>query len=121
MFDPEGETDGFVYTVNAPTNLVISTLCDDGSRMGIHMAGHMLNLLIEADAFNEHDTASVVSQTGQTLTATVGVLVENREVQAFMANSEQVRLVVVSVSGVPDEVQPTPEETQAALAKWVGQ
>ena len=53
---PDENTEGFCYTVDAPTNLWVGALCDDGSRMGNHFMAFILNELIEADCFSEGDS-----------------------------------------------------------------
>ena len=43
VFDPDGVDEGFVYTVDAPTNLWVQALTDQGSRMGAHFMAAGLN------------------------------------------------------------------------------
>lgn len=97
IFDPEGKAESFCYTHNAPTNLWIGALCDDGSRMHVEFMTYILNGLLEDDAFNEGDTFVVRNQNGVELTATVGAAVAARSVDAFQALSDTVRTVSVHV------------------------
>lgn len=98
VFDPDGNEEGFCYTVDAPTNLWIEALCSDGSRMGHEFMAFILNELIEADGFGEGAEIEVADQDGVTLIATVGEEVPNRSVKAFLANSATVRRVYVTVN-----------------------
>jgi hypothetical protein len=97
IFDPEGKQEAFCYTHNAPTNLWIGALCDDGSRMHVDFMTYILNGLLEDDSFNEGDTFAVQNQDGVALTATVGAEVAARSVDAFQALTDTVRKVSVHV------------------------
>ena len=97
VFDPDGKDEGFVYSINAPTNLWVGAICDDGSRMGAQFMAHVLNGLIEADSWGEGDSYEIANQNGVKLTATVGEEVPARSVDAFQAQSATVRKVTVSV------------------------
>jgi|KBSMisStaDraftv2_1062788.scaffolds.fasta_scaffold119639_4 hypothetical protein len=97
IFDPDGKQESFCYTHNAPTNLWIGALCDDGSRMHVDFMTYILNGLMEDDAFNEGDTFVVRNQDGVSLTATVGAEVAARSVDAFQALTDTVRKVSVHV------------------------
>lgn len=102
VFDPEGKDESFTYTVDAPVNLWIGALCEDGSRMGSQFMAFVLNELIEADCFSEGDVVEVHNQDGTTLTATVGRRVPARQVEAFAARGPgrwpTVRIVTVAVA-----------------------
>lgn len=99
---PDKDSEAFCYTVDAPTNLWIGALCEDGSRMGNNFMAFVLNELIEADCFNKGDTVEVSNQDGVLLTATVGQLVPARQVEAFAAKGPgrwpTVRIVTVAVA-----------------------
>jgi hypothetical protein len=97
VFDPEGKQEAWVYSVDAPINLWVGALCDDGSRMGADFMAHVLNELLEADAFYEGDTVEIKNQSGVSLTATVGPEVPARSVEAFQALTDTVRKVTVHV------------------------
>jgi hypothetical protein len=97
VFDPDGQTEGFTYTVNAPTNLWIGAVCDDGSRMSHEFMAYFLNSLLEADAFDEGDFVITRNQDRVQLTAIVGPLVAARSVDAFQAQTDEVRKVSVHV------------------------
>jgi hypothetical protein len=97
IFDPDGKQESFCYTHNAPTNLWIGALCDDGSRMHVNFMTHLINELLEADGFNEGDFVQVRNQDGTVLTAIVGAAVPARSVDAFQALTDTVRKVTVHV------------------------
>lgn len=99
VFDPDGREEGFVYTVDAPTNLWVGALCDDGSRMAHEFMGYVLNSLIDEDCFNEGDFVTLANQNGTGLIATVGEEVPVDEVQALQARhaGPTVRKVTVAV------------------------
>lgn len=101
VFDPEGVEESFVYTVDAPTNLWIGALCDDGSRMGTEFMAHLLNSLIDNDMFNEGNAATVVDQSGITMIVTVGPHVPALDVEAYFAETLHVRVVTVTVPTPP--------------------
>jgi len=97
IFDPEGKQEAFCYTHNAPTNLWIGALCDDGSRMGVEFMNYIINCLLEDDLFNEGDFYMVQNQDGVKLTAIVGPAVPARSVDAFQSLTDTVRTVTVHV------------------------
>ena len=97
IFDPDGQQESFCYTHNAPTNLWIGALCDDGSRMHVNFMTHFLNELMEADAFDEGDFVQMRNQDGIVLTAIVGPSVPARSVDAFQSLTDTVRTVSVHV------------------------
>jgi hypothetical protein len=89
--------EAFCYTTNAPTNLWVGAICNDGSRMDVRFLGYFLNQLIEADAFNEGDFVMDRNQDGVKLTAIVGSEVPARSVDAFQAQTDTVRKVSIHV------------------------
>ena len=97
IFDPDGKQESFCYTHNAPTNLWIGALCEDGSRMHVNFMTHILNELLEADAFEEGDFFTLQNQDGVKLTAIVGASVPARSVDAFQSLTDTVRKVSVHV------------------------
>lgn len=97
IFDPDGKQESFCYTHNAPTNLWIGAVCDDGSRMHVQFMTYILNGLLEDDSFEEGDTFLVENQDGVKLTATVGPEVSARSVEAFQSLTDTVRKVTVHV------------------------
>jgi len=97
IFDPEGKQESFCYTHNAPTNLWIGALCDDGSRMSVQFMTHFLNELMDIDGFNEGDFVQMRNQDGVVLTAIVGGSVPARSVDAFQSLTDTVRTVLVHV------------------------
>ena len=97
VFDPDGKNESFTYTVNAPTNLWIGAICEDGSRMSVEFQAFFLNRLLEDDCFNEGDFVMTQNQDRTKLTAIVGPLVAARSVEAFQAQSDEVRKVSVHV------------------------
>lgn len=97
IFDPEGKQEAFCYTYDAPTNLWIGALCDDGSRMHVEFMTYIINCLLEDDLFEEGDFFLVQNQDGVKLTAIVGPSVPARSVQAFQALTDTVRKVTVHV------------------------
>ena len=97
IFDPEGQQESFCYTHNAPTNLWIGALCDDGSRMAVQFMTYILNELMEGDLFDEGDFFMVQNQDGVKLTAIVGAAVPARSVDAFQSLTDTVRKVTVHV------------------------
>lgn len=97
VFDPEGKQEAFCYTVNAPTNLWVGALCEDGSRMGVDFMTYLLNGLLESDGFDEGDFFQVQDQSEVMLTAIVGKEVPVSIVQAFQATTDTVRKVSVNV------------------------
>jgi hypothetical protein len=97
IFDPDGKQEAFCYTHNAPTNLWIGALCDDGSRMAVEFMTYLINGLLEDDCFEEGDFFMVRNQDGVPLTATVGAEVAARSVDAFQALTDTVRKVSVHV------------------------
>lgn len=103
VFDPDGRDESFCYSVNAPTNLWIGALCEDGLRMSPQFMAYILNELIEQDGFNEGDVVLVDNQDGALLQATVGGMVPARRFQAYMARSLTVRTVAVRTirAGLP--------------------
>ena len=77
VFSAEGDPDpkeGFVYSTNAPTNLWIGAICDDGSRMGHQIMAHILNGILRNDEFIEGGVYALRSQSvdGPVLLAEVG-------------------------------------------------
>ena len=97
VFDPDGKDEAFCYTVDAPINLWVSALVDDGSRMGSHFMAFILNELIEADCFGEGDAVLVSNQDGAVLTATVGRMVPAVTVQANVLTALHGRLSTIRV------------------------
>src|SRR5690349_8556432 len=85
--DPDGEIESFVYSTNAPTNLFVSALCVDGSRMDVRFMAHLMNRLIDADAFQEGSTIDAATDAGLILRATVGPLVAKESVEAFQSET----------------------------------
>lgn len=100
VFDPNGGDEAFIYSINAPVNLWVGALCEDGSRMSMNFMGHIMNGLIDGDLFNFDDTYRVENQVGIGLVATVGEFVAKSDLQAFMAESDVVRRVSVTPTGV---------------------
>jgi hypothetical protein len=89
--------EAFVYTTNAPTNLWIGAICDDGSRMSLQFMAYILNGLIVNDSFNENDTFELNNQDGVSLVAEVGELQDGAPLEANLANTKMVRIVRVRV------------------------
>ena len=104
VIDPAGKEESFVYSLDAPTNLWIGALCDDGTRMSPPFMAHILNGLIEDDSFEEGDMFMVSDQNGTTLIATVGAYVSASSVHAFQSLTHEVRKVTVSAREAPDHV-----------------
>lgn len=101
--DPDGKEESFCYTVDAPTNLWIGALTEQGSRMAIGFMAGLLNQLIEGDCWLEGMSYVEVDQGGVLLTATVGELVPARSVSAFLCQTNMVRRVSVTVGRAVDE------------------
>lgn len=94
-------TEGFCYTVNAPTNLWMQALTDNGTRMGLHFMGYAMNELLDQDCFNEGDSAEFADQAGHLIRFIVCDLVPKDDVQAFQAIGDEVRRVRVEVVDAP--------------------
>jgi hypothetical protein len=99
VFDCTPPQENFTYTLNlpAPWNLWMQAKCSDGSRMGPHFMGFVLNELMAGDLWNEGDSVEIADQSGVKMRALVKFLVPSREVEAFAAQTEQVRVVEVEV------------------------
>ena len=95
--DDEEIKEAFCYTTNAPVNLWVGALCEDGSRMSVQFLAYFLNQLLEADAFYEGDSVQERNQNGVLLTAIVGPEVPARSVDAFQARTDTVRKVCIHV------------------------
>ena len=89
--------EAFCYTTNAPTNLWVGAICADGSRMDVRFLAYFLNQLIEIDAWSEGDFVQDRNQAGVLLTAIVGPEVSARSVDAFQAQTDTVRKVMIHV------------------------
>lgn len=94
-------TEGFCYTVNAPTNLWMQALTDNGTRMGLHFMGYAMNQLLDDDCFNEGDATEFADQSGHVIRFIVGDLVPKGDVDAFQAIGDLVRRVRVEVVDAP--------------------
>jgi len=89
--------EAFCYSTNAPTNLWVGAICDDGSRMDVRFLAYFLNELIEIDAWGEGDFVQDRNQDGVLLTAIVGPEVPARSVDAFQAWTDTIRKVTIHV------------------------
>jgi hypothetical protein len=97
VFDTPPGQENFCYSVDlpAPANLWVEALCTDGTRMHPLFMGFVLNALIAEDKWNAGDKVEIVDQSDVVLVAEVNQLVPKREVEAFAAETDQVRIVIV--------------------------